>query len=288
MQMFRCVLSLAVVLGLGGCAGLEFNSDVDMKGQAVGLKSYYPKPYILVARDGTSKVTSVNVHYLPDLANPVFVKPRSGYGSANLTMAFTNGMISNFGQQTDTKLPGLPELGGFNLALAAAEKARVETSKLERQSADLGKYAEKLRSIAKELRQLVKDDEASTHVFISDEHDMLLLSADQLDGGKTGKYVTGLASDFMAPGASAIEAGLVQNLVAISKAIAGVKAKSEQLSEDAKKIWDKLANLKANLAKIIEELKPRAPEPPALSLYEVIMDGDSTHLKEVSLEGVGK
>ena len=47
----------------------------------------------------------VSIVYLPDLQNPVYAKLRSGYGSANLSLAFQSGMLTSVGQTTDTKIP---------------------------------------------------------------------------------------------------------------------------------------------------------------------------------------
>ena len=260
---------------LGGCAGLKFFPDEGMQQAEVGLKTYYSKPYVLVARDGTSKITSVSVVYLPDLEHPVYAQARSGYGSANLTLAFSNGMLTSFGQQTDTKIPDtLTAFGGLQTSLATALKTRVEAQQLEKQSGDFGKYAPQLANIAKDLRTLVLDDKG--HVLSENSRISLGTNAATLDG---------LASNFAAPGAAARADSLTKDLGDVSKAVGAIKPPADQLSEDGKKIISRLTGLQKELSDIVGELKPKPADPPALSLYEVVMKNGVTSLREVSLGG---
>jgi hypothetical protein len=275
-------LLTAILAGaLSGCGSLKFYPDPAMKQDEVGLKGYYPKPYVLVARDGTSKVTSVTLVYLPDLEHPVYAQARSGYGSSNLTLSFTNGVITNFGQQTDSKVPEtLTALGGLDTAIATAAKTRAETAVLQKQSGDFGKYSDQLKTIASDLRGIVKSDKG--HVLSTSQGEQLQLNANSLDGGPEGTK-QGLAAAFAAPGAAANADALIKALTAISKSVGAIKPASDQLSEDAKKVWEKLAGLQAALANIIDDLKPKLPDPPALSLFEILMEGGKTRLREVPL-----
>lgn len=277
-------MAIALVLlaiGLAGCSRLTFYPDPAMKQDEVGLKAYYSKPYILIARDGTAKVTSVSVVYLPDLEHPVYARAISGYGSANLTLAFSNGMITSFGQQTDSKIPEtLTALGGLDTAIATARKTRAETVALEKQSGDFGKYAGHLKTIAADLRLLVDMDTAK--VLNTNQRTIILFNANVLDGGDTNKP-GGLAMLFAAPGAAANADNLIKKLEEVNKALGEIKPASEQLSNDAKKIWEKLAGLQNTLSKILDDLKPKPAEPPALSLYEIIMLNRVTNLREVPL-----
>lgn len=83
------------MLLLSGCAGLDFGAEN-------GLVYYDPKPYLFVA---TTKdcVSSATVVMVP--ADQKSVGFKSGYGTADLSVTLNNGMITNVGQKTDTKIP---------------------------------------------------------------------------------------------------------------------------------------------------------------------------------------
>ena len=87
------------LLFLSGCAHLDFTDFTDGKG---GVTYYDPKPYLLVS---TTKecVTTAAVVVLPEKKKTVKFKP--GYGSADLSVGLTNGVITSVGQKTDTKIP---------------------------------------------------------------------------------------------------------------------------------------------------------------------------------------
>jgi hypothetical protein len=106
---------------LSGCAQLEFH-DGWVSG---GAHFYDPIPYVLVTV-GKDCTASASVITVP--GTPRTVLFHSGYGSANLSVAFQNGMLSSVGQQTDTKIPEtITALTGLATAVtpkfAAAPKA---------------------------------------------------------------------------------------------------------------------------------------------------------------------
>jgi hypothetical protein len=93
---------ICIIIGLlflSGCAHLDFTDFTDGKG---GVTYYDPKPYLLVS---TTKecVTTAAVVVLPEKKKTVKFKP--GYGSADLSVGLTNGVITSVGQKTDTKIP---------------------------------------------------------------------------------------------------------------------------------------------------------------------------------------
>jgi hypothetical protein len=79
---------------LCGCAHLEFSDG--------GLMYYDGKPYLFVSttKDCTSTATIVMV---PDQKKMVKFIP--GYGTAELSIGLSNGMIISAGQKTDTQIP---------------------------------------------------------------------------------------------------------------------------------------------------------------------------------------
>ena len=117
--------TLAAGAALSGCAGFEFYSDAALGGPEKGLKLYTPKPYLLVARQGgDAKPVDISIVYLPDLANPYYAKARSGWGSSNLTMKLTDGMMTEFGQQVDSN--GAATLTSVGSLLTAAGALRTK------------------------------------------------------------------------------------------------------------------------------------------------------------------
>lgn len=87
----------AVVTGaisVVGCAGIDFGEQ--------GLAYYEPEPYVLVAnnKDCTQTVTPMAIP-----GKKTSLKFKSGLGSADLSVSLSNGMITNVGQKTDTKIP---------------------------------------------------------------------------------------------------------------------------------------------------------------------------------------
>ena len=87
-----CILSMSL---LSSCAHLDFGDDK-------GLTYYDPKPYLFVS---TTKecVTTATIVVIPESKKEVQLK--SGYGTADLSVALSNGMITSVGQKTDTKIP---------------------------------------------------------------------------------------------------------------------------------------------------------------------------------------
>jgi len=102
------IAAVACIVLAAGCARFEFYPDAEMKGAETGIRLYPAKPYLLVAHTGdATKPVEVSVQYIPDLSKPVFAKARSGLGSSNLTMTFSNGIMTQFGQQVDANTAGI-------------------------------------------------------------------------------------------------------------------------------------------------------------------------------------
>jgi hypothetical protein len=87
-------VSLVVLISLSGCAHIDFGGD--------GLTYYDPKPYLFVS---TTKdcVTTATVVALPEAKK--VMKFVSGYGSSELSVTLSNGVVTTVGQKTDTKIP---------------------------------------------------------------------------------------------------------------------------------------------------------------------------------------
>jgi len=77
-----------------GCAGIDLGKE--------GLTYYEPEPYVLVSnlKDCTQTVTPMAI---PGTKRSLTFD--SGLGSADLSVALSNGMITSIGQKTDPKIP---------------------------------------------------------------------------------------------------------------------------------------------------------------------------------------
>lgn len=105
----------AVVLALlltAGCAGLRFNKTT----QDNAFTYFEPSPFAVVKVAADCSIT-VDVISLP--GKPRSIGFHSGFGSAKLSVTLANGMITQVGQETDTKIPEtLTAVAGLAKSLA--------------------------------------------------------------------------------------------------------------------------------------------------------------------------
>jgi len=95
--MKRLVESFAAVSLLTGCAGLTFGPE------SMNALTYYdPKPYLFISTtaDCVSTATIISV---PETKKGVSFN--SGYGTSDLSITLSGGMIASVGQKTDSKIP---------------------------------------------------------------------------------------------------------------------------------------------------------------------------------------
>jgi len=99
------LLLLVGLFAFTGCASVKFYSDPELKNET-GLRYYTLKPYLLVEfmaeEDNTVKTTVI---YLPDLANPQYVKTTPGLGSNELKMDFENSALTSYGIISESQIP---------------------------------------------------------------------------------------------------------------------------------------------------------------------------------------
>jgi hypothetical protein len=117
MQKAITLVSITFLSLLSGCAHLDFGDK--------GLTYYDPKPYLFVT---TTKdcVTTATLVVVP--GSEKAVKFISGYGTANLSVTLSNGMVTTAGQITDTKIP---ETIGAITGLATAAAAITKGGRME-------------------------------------------------------------------------------------------------------------------------------------------------------------
>ena len=109
----RRSLSLLILffslLAFTGCASIKFYSDADLK-RETGLRYYTLKPYLLVEyKANKDNSVKTNVVYLPDLADPQYVKITSGLGSTELKMSFENSSLTSYGIAKESEISDLLE-----------------------------------------------------------------------------------------------------------------------------------------------------------------------------------
>ncbi len=263
------IASAAVV---SGCAGVSFYSDPGLT-KSTGIPVYAPKPYLLVARTGAKdKPVDVSIVYLNDTAKVVYAKPQSGFGSAKLSLALSNGQMTSFGQETDTKIPELiASLSGMITAQAGAGKTRAETQKIlseYEQGADYVTTGPKVKAVANDIAASLKDKKLAALTGderndVRDAKDALLTAA------------ATLSDPTKAPAGEA--------------ALKAVKAQAEVLSKisdipggpNRAEAAGLLKGWAAKLGALFDDAQPEKPKEAAFELYEIIQTGATTTLKRV-------
>ena len=106
--MKRLIVLAAMVVAcmlFTGCATVKVYSDADLK-KETGLRFYTLRPYLLVEYQAEKdNMVKTSVVYLPDLSDPQFMVLKSGIGSSELKMSFSNSALDSYGVITDSQLP---------------------------------------------------------------------------------------------------------------------------------------------------------------------------------------
>ncbi|MVV49018.1 hypothetical protein EJA72_12300 [Pseudomonas sp. PB120] len=117
MKIAFTALTVTASILISGCAGLDFGEQ--------GLSYYEPKPYLFVSI-GKDCVSTATVVSLPGEKRAL--KFKSGYGSSDLSVTLANGILTNAGQKTDTKIPetitAVASLGTALASLSADKSSR--------------------------------------------------------------------------------------------------------------------------------------------------------------------
>lgn len=120
--MKRLIELLSAVSFLTGCAGLTFGPE-----STNALTFYDPKPYLFISTT-TDCVSTATIISVPETKKGVTFN--SGYGTADLSISLSGGMITSVGQKTDTKIPETLN-SVATLATAVGGLTRSVTTKLE-------------------------------------------------------------------------------------------------------------------------------------------------------------
>lgn len=163
------LIGLIVIIGAiasSGCARIKLFNNENFVGPEVGIKFYYPKPYLLVARTGAKdNPVQISVVYLPDQSKPTYAKFKTGYGSAELSLALQNGILTNIGQKTDTKIPEtMTALSGMATSaagmLTAVKAVPQAAPSYQAQSNQLQSIADGLSRVINMARDLTNNEKA--------------------------------------------------------------------------------------------------------------------------------
>lgn len=149
---------LLLFVTFAGCAGADVYTDKELE-HKTGLPFYMAKPYLLVRRSGgTAGGVSVDVIYLPDLEHPLYAAQRVGIGKAKLTVKMTDGKLTEFVADADSKA------AEFTGAATAGLKSIAEAIKIQREAEALREEArvmEERRALADELDGLAERTEVT-------------------------------------------------------------------------------------------------------------------------------
>ncbi|GAB6459286.1 hypothetical protein [Lysobacter enzymogenes] len=283
-RMFARASTVAALLLTAACGHISVYDGTGASKNEVGIKFYAPKPYILVARTGAQAApVSVEVVYLPDLSQPYYARTVAGLGSSKLDLAFSNGILTTVGQQTDPKLTELiTSLAGVPGSLATAAKTRAETSVMLRKEAtdaQLKEAADTLAAASTTLSGLL-DDDAYASVVTKNQKTTL---------GQIAKALDKHAASLQQPGAGAKVADIAKGVESTQKSLAGVKPSDTQnASEPGKKFWGQVASVSTEVAGAAKKLKPAETPPQTFSLYEIATVDGITVLREVDFPKAAK
>ncbi len=127
------LIIISSIILLTSCSSVKiYTNEKDFsKENEVGLKFYQPKPFLLIEYNPAKDVNiKTSIVYFPDLSSPRYIKVRSGWGSANATVGFANGVMNSYGAISDSKGPetitglasAVTSLGGAALSLAQVDE----------------------------------------------------------------------------------------------------------------------------------------------------------------------
>jgi hypothetical protein len=96
-----------IIFVFTGCASVEIYSENNLKSRT-GLRFYNSKPFLLVELKSTKDMSvKTSVIYLPDLANPQYLRVKPGIGANELKLTFSNGTLSSYGITASSEIPDI-------------------------------------------------------------------------------------------------------------------------------------------------------------------------------------
>lgn len=267
---YRIVFCSVTAASLAGCAGVTFYSSPDLKGKT-GIPVYGSSPYLLVARTGKAdKPVETSIIYITDPNQVIFAKPRSGFGSANLTLALSGGQLTSFGQQTDTKLPELvSSLAGIVTARATADKLVAEGEAIRagigtQQSAVLATAtSDGIRALALDMSNQLSEARFANELLPSEKA--------AVDAAQT--TLTAIANSLANPGNRLFAPQEYAKLKAagetLAKAIKAPDGTSTPRNSSLQRVQAWVEKIEA-IHREATKVTPASPEPPPFELYKIV------------------
>lgn len=275
----RCLVPV-VCVALSGCAGVNFYSDSSLKAKT-GIPIYGSKPYLLVVRtQAEDKPVEVSIQYLPDPSKVVYAEPTSGFGNAKLTLSLTQGQMTAFGQETDTKVPELlGAVTGLMTGRATAAKTLAEAGQIK---------AGKVSSTAQGAELL----DAPTLDAIKSLHGDLVSATFTTDAAGLDTSQKGIVDGLKLALKAVIDNTAPERKALLDVAVAALPNASKPflslpdppaLSSPATNALIRVKDYKRRLGEIVKALTPPREEQATFELYEIVQDpsGGVTALRRV-------
>jgi hypothetical protein len=265
-----------VVLEIAGCAGVRVYSDARMS-RETGVKVFAPKPYLLVARTGSKdKPIELSIIYLPDTNDAYYIRQKGGWGSSDLSVKTSNGILTEFGTKSDSKIPeSLTAMGSLLTAAAGAYKTIQEGTKIRNEAADRAE----LDSAATVLDLIADDLAKSTTASDSPATQPQVSAAKQIAAALTAAART-LRDPSRLGEVDATVAALKDRV----KGIESLKLENPSAANDRVTTYNsRIDTLKSQLQAVIDKIGPKPPEPTAFELYEIQQNDGKTKLVRVEV-----
>lgn len=276
-----------LVVLLSACASVKV---YDKDGVNSGVKFYSAKPYLLVTRTGNKEnPVSVDIISLPDLDSPQYAKFKPGYGSSELSLKLSNGILSEYGGKGESGDVAeiLNAITGGYKTIAEVAKINIETRQAQQNgngvvnqsvsSMEFGTAAKSFVNLASSIEDGVS--EAKRAGIIDAAH---LISSTGKDVVSELRVSSKLFSD---------AAGKLEELELLRKPTLlklesmlldlteGDMVFSTPSTDDQNKYEGKRKGWRDKLAGVIEILtpEPQAVSPqPTFELYEIVSSADKS------------
>lgn len=255
----------ALALLLSGCAGVNFYSDPDLK-KPTGIPIYGARPYLLVSRTGAeAKPVETSIIYITDPEKVIYADPKSGFGTAKLTLALAGGQLTAFGQETDTKIPELlTQVAGLITARAGAAKTAAEAAAL---AASASSTQQSALSDAEAAQQVLDIAGAMEKGLQAGEYKDLIPS--ELESMRTAvKQLKDAATTLKDPQNKPQAPAQYEVIKAQAAALKKLTPTGSSSPRDA--ALQKIQAFAKTLGQIFEAAQPKPPAPPTFELYEII------------------
>jgi hypothetical protein len=276
----KTLLLLTGLLIFNSCATVKFYDDSKLKEES-GIEFYAPKPYLLVERKPAKDVAlKSSVIYLPDLSKPKYAKLQAGFGSNDLKLSLSNGIITSYGVTTDSKVPEtITALTGVLSATGTTYKS----------------FAEAINLLdGEETSESEPVEESGDVASMKKAKTILDAVLTDLDGIKNSQLLTtnqkaeiNTALGILTTQIAEINKLSIKQIPSIAveinkatKILNGIKISSD--SDNAKDFKDKLARNIKEIEKAVNLLNPqKKPVTSTFELYEIIISNSGTTLKRV-------